>query len=89
MISVVGTIASFYFGVKTYFLKKNYLTGKTEDEPIFPFIPRYTIGLPEEKHVIFLTSVIIYMKLKHIEEITKGECIDIINVIFPDEEEGE
>jgi hypothetical protein len=78
MISVVGTLAALYYGVKPYFQKFNYTTKMLEDGALFPPIPHYSIIKPDEKLIRFLILMEKELKKLAAPRFPKRMCINLI-----------
>lgn len=84
MISVVGTLASVYFGVKPYFAQYDYSNQILLPDLLFPPIPYYKVVLPTKNEIFLLTALMEYANLTQNFELGKGKCIEIIQLIDPE-----
>lgn len=78
MISVVGTLASVYYGIKPYFAKYDYNKKEIEEGALIPPIPNYPILKPDEKIMQLLILMDREMKELKTSKIQKRRCIDLI-----------
>jgi hypothetical protein len=83
MISVVGSLASIYFGIRPYFAQYDYSNQKILEDPFFPVIPHYDVILPQKNKIQLLTAISIYAKLTPTKAVSKGRCIDLLKLFEP------